>query len=121
MKNNIIKRKDRVFDYLFLHFTILIFTGTTICSKLASSCTFLSLGYIMSFVGIIFSLGTFALLWQQVIKRFEPSVAYSNKSVTTIWVLLFSCLIFNEGITINNIIGTVILIVGVILVSKKDE
>ena len=114
-------RKKKIFQYLFLHFIILIYTGTTICSKLASEYPFLSFGYIMSFAGMIASLGTFAILWQQVIKHFEPTVAYSNKSVTTIWVLLFSCILFNEGITINNIIGAVIIIIGVILVSKKDE
>lgn len=108
-------------NYLFLHFTILIYTATTILSKIASGFNFLSLPYILCMGGIVLSLGVYAILWQQAIKPFEPSVAYSNKSVTTIWVLLFSVLIFGEGITLFNVLGAVMIIAGVVLVVQKDD
>lgn len=111
----------KVKDYFFLHVTILIYTATTILSKFTSNYDFLSWQYILCMVGIAFSLGLYAILWQQAIKPFEPSVAYSNKSVTTIWVLIFSVLIFGEGITIYNVIGAIMIIAGVILVVQKDE
>lgn len=115
------KSKSKVLNFVFLHFTILIYTGTSILSKTASNYEFLSLQYIMCFFGMFCCLGVYAILWQQAIKNFQPSVAYSNKSVTTIWVLIFSALLFNEGITVKNIIGTFLIILGVVLVSIKDE
>lgn len=112
-------KEKRIVQYIFLHFTILIYTGSSILSKAASSYEFLSWNYILCFIAMFAFLGVFAVLWQQAIKPFDPSVAYSNKSVTTIWVLLFSAVIFNEGITITNIIGALLIIVGVVLVSQK--
>ncbi|MCD8026849.1 MAG: EamA family transporter [Clostridiales bacterium] len=80
----------------------------------------MSVKYLLCYAVIIIILGIYAILWQQAIKGFNPSVAYSNKSVTTIWVLLFSELLFNEGITVNNIIGAVLIMLGVVLVTKNE-
>lgn len=111
---------QRIKDIIFLHICILIFTGTTVLSKYISRFDFLSLEYILVFFAMFAILGFYALLWQQAIKRFSASVAYSNKSVTTIWTLLFSAILFGEGITLNNAIGAAIIIAGVILVAQND-
>lgn len=114
-------KKNKVFNYIFLHICVLLFTATTILSKYASAYDFLSLNYIIIFALMIINLGVYAILWQQAIKPFKASVAYSNKSVTTIWTLIFSAILFNERITIHNIIGTVMIIFGVVLVALGDE
>lgn len=107
-------------DVVFLHLTILLFTGTTVLSKYIARFDFLSTGYILIFGGMFVILGVYAILWQQVIKRFSPSVAYSNKSATIVWTLLYSALIFGEGITLSNVIGAAIIITGIILVAQND-
>lgn len=113
--------KNKIFNYIFLHFCVLLFTVTTILSKYASAYDFLSLNYIMIFALMIINLGVYAILWQQAIKPFKASVAYSNKSLTTIWTLVFSAVLFNERITIHNIIGAMMIIFGVVLVALKDD
>ena len=113
--------KKKIFNYIFLHICVLLFTATTILSKYASTYEFLSLNYIIIFALMIINLGVYAILWQQAIKPFNASVAYSNKSVTTIWTLIFSAIIFDERITIYNIIGTVMIILGVVLVTSENE
>lgn len=113
-------KRARVKDYVFLHLCILWYTATSILSKLASEYPFLSLSYLLCGAGIVFALGTYALLWQQAIKRFKPSVGYSNKSVSLIWTLLFSAWIFGERITLYNVIGTVLILVGVVLVAQDE-
>lgn len=100
---------------------ILLYSVTSLLSKYASRFDFLSGQYILFLALMVAVLGVYAILWQQAIKGFSPSVAYSNKSVTTIWVLLFSALIFGEGITLGNVIGTALIITGVILVARGDE
>ena len=106
--------------YLKLHIIILLFTMVTITSKYVSKYEFLSMEYLCGVGAIVGILGVYAILWQQIIKDFSPSVAYSNKSVTTIWVLIFSFVFFHEEITLNNILGAIVIILGVILVSQND-
>nr|WP_296957168.1 EamA family transporter [uncultured Mediterraneibacter sp.] len=113
-------KQQRMKDFLFLHLCILWYTMTSILSKAASRYPFLSFKYLICFAGIFITLGSYAILWQQVIKRFKPSVGYSNKSVSLIWTMFFSALIFNERITLYNIIGAVIIITGVILVAQDE-
>lgn len=93
---------------------------TSILSKAASRYPFLSWKYLICFIGIFVTLGSYAILWQQVIKRFKPSVGYSNKSVSLIWTMIFSSLIFNERITLYNIIGAIVIIIGVVLVAQDE-
>ena len=115
-KNTFKRRKD----YTFLHISILIYSVTIVLSKLAAGYSFLSLGYIICYGGMVAVLGIYAILWQQVIKRFEPSVAYSHKSVTVIWALLISAVLFGESITFGNVIGTALIVCGVVMVSQNE-
>ncbi len=113
-------KKSRIKDYLFLHACILWYAVTSILSKTASQYPFLSVKYILCFVGIFFTIGSYAIFWQQAIKRFKPSIGYSNKSVSLIWTIIFSALIFGERITLYNIIGAVFIIAGVIMVAQDE-
>ena len=63
-------------------------------------------------------MGIYALLWQQVIAKMSLSTAYMFKGTSLIFVLLFSVLLFGEAITLNNVIGSVIIIIGIILFAK---
>lgn len=47
------------------------------------------------------------------------STAYMFKGTSLIFVLLFSALLFGEGITINNLIGSAIIIAGIVLYAKS--
>lgn len=114
MKNVTIK------DYIFLHLCILWYSVTSILSKTASQFDFLSIEYILCFVGIFFAIGSYAILWQQAIKKFKPSIGYSNKSVSLLWTIIFSAIIFGERITAYNTIGAIIIILGVIMVAQDE-
>ena len=65
----------------------------------------------------ILILGIYAIIWQQVLKRFELSFAMSNKGIAVLFSMIWSVLIFHEKITVNNVIGLVIIIAGIGLVS----
>jgi len=106
--------------YIFLHLCILIYSVTSGLSKYASGFAFFSFSYIFLLCIIVFILGIHALLWQQLIKYFQPSVAYSNKSVSLIWSLLMSVFIFGEKLTFFNLIGAVMIVLGVILVAAHE-
>jgi drug/metabolite transporter (DMT)-like permease len=54
------------------------------------------------------------------LKKFSLFVAYSSKGIVILWGLIWAVLFFQEKIKINNIIGAVIIIIGIVLVSKNE-
>ena len=104
--------------YLSLVGVNLIYACTSICTKMASRQEMLSWPYLFWIAGAVGVMGIYALLWQQVIAKMPLSTAYMFKGTSLIFVLLFSVLLFGEAITLNNVIGAVIIIIGIILFAK---
>ena len=65
-------------------------------------------------------LGVYAILWQQMIKRFDLSVAYANRSMAILWSLVWAVVFFHERITINNVLGVLIVLAGTVLVNTDE-
>ena len=78
----------------------------------------LSLPYLLWIAGAVGVMGVYAMLWQQVISRMQLSTAYMFKGTSLIFVLLISALLFGEAITLNNVIGSAIIILGIVLFAK---
>lgn len=117
------KKKITFKDILFLQIVIMIYTGSSIAAKFAAAQELLSLKFCL-FYGIeIMILGIYAILWQQIIKRFELSVAYANRAMVLVWSMLWAVLIFQDEITIQNIIGIALVIVGTVVINldMKEE
>ena len=66
-------------------------------------------------------LGVYAIVWQQLIKKFEISVAYANKAMGLLWSIVWAILIFKDTVTIKNVIGVIIVIIGTMIVNSEDE
>jgi len=96
----------------------LIYACTSICTKMASRQEMLSWSYMLWILGAIGVMGVYALLWQQIIAKMPISTAYMFKGTSLIFVLLFSVLLFGEAITLNNVIGAVIIIAGIVLYAR---
>lgn len=96
----------------------LVYACTSVFTKMASRQEMLSWPYLLWIAGAIGVMGVYAILWQQIIVRMPISIAYMFKGTSLIFVLLFSTLFFGEAITLNNIIGAVIIIIGIILFAK---
>lgn len=100
---------------LLLHFIILLYACVSICLKLASAREFLSLPWCGLYALVIFILGVYALLWQQVLKTLPLNFAYANKAVTVAWGMIFGILFFKETVEIKHIIGAAIVLLGVVV------
>ena len=57
------------------------------------------------------------------IKKFELSVAYTNRAMALLWSLLWAVIIFKDNITIKNVIGVALVIAGTLIVNggHKEE
>ena len=114
-------KKDTIKWFAILHVIILIFSVNSICSKFASQNEFLSPKWILFYGIVICILGFYAIAWQQVLKHLPLITTYANKAATTIWGLIWGALIFGEQITVQKIIGAIVVIIGVYLVVSGDE
>lgn len=97
----------------------LVYACTYICMKKASPYAFLSAPYILWVAAAIGVMGVYAVLWQQVLARVPLSTAYMFKGTSLIFVLLLSALLFHEGITWQNVLGSFIIVSGIVLFAKS--
>lgn len=98
----------------------LVYACTSIFTKMASRQEMLSWPYLLWMAGAVGVMGVYAILWQQVLKRVELSTAYMFKGTGAVFGLLIVWLVLNEPVTMNNIIGTIIIITGVTMISRME-
>ena len=111
-------------NYLQLHLNILLFSLTSVFSQLASiqynkNGLHAPLRYVFLFL-MIANCGIYAIAWQQVIKKFSLSTAYANKSVYLLWSQIWAVAIFHEQLSVQNIIGILIVLFGVWTVQRYE-
>lgn len=114
-----VEKKKQGLMWLALIGINLVYACTYICMKMASPYTFLSAPYLLWIMGAIGVMGVYAVLWQQVLARVPLSIAYMFKGTSLIFVILLSALLFQEGITWQNVIGSAIIVSGIILYAKS--
>lgn len=115
------KKKITWKDLLLLQGVVMIFSITSVVANFASKQDFLSPSYFLFYGLEVMILAVYALLWQQVIKKFDISIAYANKAMVLLWGLLWSVLIFHNGITLKEVAGVVLVIAGVIILNKDAK
>ena len=123
LKDKSTTKKDRkkfIKNIIILQVIILIYTLSTVTAKFASNEEFLSLKFILFYGLEIFILGVYAILWQQIIKKFEISVAYANRAMSLLWSIVWAIVFFGEQITLKNVIGVIIVIIGTIIVNGDE-
>lgn len=111
----------KINKYVLLHLLLFFFSFCGVFSKLASNSEFLSLKFFIFYGISIFILGIYAIFWQQILKKIPLTTAFFNKAVTIIWGMIWGIVFFKEAITVNMVIGAIIVLVGVGLVVKDYE
>ena len=113
--------KEKIMPFVQLHILLFLFSLGSVCSKIAGQAEFLSMKFIFFYGIVLVILFGYALVWQQILKKLPLVTAYANKAVTVIWGLLWGTIIFKEQITIWNILGAAIIILGIYMVVSSDE
>ncbi len=60
----------------------------------------------------------YTIFWQQIIKILPLTLMFANKAITIIWGIVFGMVIFDEKLTLGKIIGSVLIIFGIIFYTK---
>ena len=111
----------KIKNVALLQGVIVIYTISSVMSKEASASGG-NLGRFLFFFGMEFVLlGVYALLWQQMIKRFELSVAYANRSMAVVWSMVWAVVFFHDTITLRNAFGVFLVVAGTVVINTDKE
>lgn len=113
-------QKEKIKSLVYLHILLFVYSLGAVCSKMAGKLPFLSFSFICLYGLVLLDLFVYAIVWQQLLKRLPLVTAYANKAVTVIWGLLWGMLIFKETLSIWNILGAIVIIIGIYLVVRAD-
>ncbi len=116
---------ERVKNYIFLHFCVLLFSFTSVFSKMASMQ--LTEGgirnpklYFFAFL-MLADCFLYAICWQKIIRKFDLHIGYANRSVYLFWSQLWAVVIFGESLTAKNVAGLLVVFAGVVIVSVSGK
>ncbi len=115
------KKKVALKDILLLQLAVGIYSINTVIGGFVGNS--LNENGVMSVktIGLLFFevvvLGVYAILWQQLIGKFQLSIAYANKAMTLLWSLMWSIVLFHEDVTAYKIIGVIMVMAGTIILN----
>lgn len=79
-----------------------------------------SVAALLPAAGMVLVLAVYAFFWQRAIRGVPLTVAYANKGLTLLWALPWSYFIFAEAITLQNLAGIAVILIGVGLVVSHE-
>ena len=105
--------------YVRLFGGFIVYSLVGVLSKFAASSETLPRFFV--FVGFqIVCLGIYALNWQQVLKEFSLVTAMACRGIVVILSLFWAVIIFGEHITLFNILGSFVIVLGIYIVSSEE-
>ena len=107
--------------YIVLIGINMLYACVSLFTKYASQHEFMSWNYMCGLIGAVCVMGLYAVLWQQVLKRIELSLAYMFKGTSIVFLMLLAYVLFGEQITWNNIVGATIIISGIVLYAQSSQ
>jgi drug/metabolite transporter (DMT)-like permease len=108
-------------NFALLHVSFLLYSLVTVFAKTAAMSGWATPTFFLFAAFEIMTLAVYAVLWQQVLRKFTLMVAYANKGIVIIWNLIWAVVLFRESVTLENVIGGAIVIAGMILVSTDEN
>ena len=112
-------------NILILQAVVIVYTLSSVVAKLATGKELFSFSFFLFYGLEIAILGIYAILWQQMIKRFDLSIAYANRAMAILWSAVWALVLFHESLGVKQLIGIGFVVLGTIIVNSesgsKDE
>ncbi|MDD4200790.1 MAG: transporter [Eubacteriales bacterium] len=115
------RQKNKAKYFILMHFVLLFLSLNAVCSKQAAQYDWFTFKWFLFYGLVIFCLGTYAIAWQIILKGLPLTVAFSNKAVAIFWGMFWGYVLFDEQITLKQIISAVIILTGIIIISTEKE
>lgn len=110
-------RLQKMKNILILQAVVVIYTLSSVVAKFATGKELFSFSFFLFYGLEIGILGIYAVLWQQMIKRFDLSVAYANRAMALLWSALWAVLLFHENLSVKQVLGIFLVIIGTVVVN----
>ena len=108
-------------DYLFLHAIFFLYSLGGVFSKLTSTEKFLSPRFFLYYGIVLLVLIVYAILWQQILRRMPLTTAFAHKSVVIIWGFIWGNVVLRELITFRMVLGSIIILIGLLMVVFPND
>lgn len=107
------KKSNKPKILILLSLSLIIQSLSSVFIKMAGQYETLSKEFIIFYVLGLGCLGVFAIMWQLLLELIPLTTAYLRKGILYILILIWSVILFKEQVTLNNIIGSIIIIAGI--------
>ncbi len=105
--------------YLLAFAAIFCESFSSVFLKMAGQAGAMTPMYFFYYLCAIAVMGIYAIVWQLILERLPLTTAYLRKGVTYILIFVWAALIFHEQITVQQVIGIIVIIAGMV-VSMSD-
>lgn len=112
-------------NIVVLQAVVIVYTLSSVVAKLATGKELFSFSFFLFYGLELVILGIYAILWQQMIKHFDLSVAYANRAMAILWSAVWAVVLFGNTIGVKQLIGIGFVVLGTVIVNgdatKEDE
>ena len=108
-------------NILILQAVVVIYTLSSVVAKFATGQEMFSFSFFMFYGLEIVILGVYAILWQQMIKRFDLSVAYANRAMALLWSAVWAIVLFRDTLALKQVLGIAFVVLGTIIVNSDQK
>ncbi len=108
-------------NILILQAVVVVYTLSSVVAKFATGKELFSFSFFLFYGLEIVILGIYAILWQQMIKRFDLSVAYANRAMAIVWSAVWAIVLFKDVLAIKQVIGIGFVVLGTIIVNSEQK
>lgn len=108
-------------NIVLLQAVVVVYTLSSVVAKFATGKELFSFTFFL-FYGIeVAILGVYAILWQQMIKKFDLSVAYANRAMALLWSAVWAVILFHENLNGKQLFGIALVIIGTVIVNMDQQ
>ena len=108
-------------NILILQAVVVIYTLSSVVAKFATGQELFSFSFFLFYGLEIVILGVYAILWQQMIKRFDLSVAYANRAMALLWSAVWAIVLFRDTVALKQVLGIAFVVLGTIIVNSDQK
>ena len=108
-------------NILMLQAVVVIYTLSSVVAKFATGQELFSFSFFVFYGLEILILGIYAILWQQMIKRFDLSVAYANRAMALLWSAIWAIVLFHDTLALKQILGIAFVVLGTVIVNSDQK
>lgn len=114
-------RLDWFKNIVVLQAVVIVYTLSSVVAKFATGRELFSFSFFLFYGLEVFILGIYALLWQQMIKKFDLSVAYANRAMALLWSAVWAVILFGDRLGEKRLFGIFLVIVGTVIVNLDQQ